>query len=896
MSEEERKENIEAENREWLNSLRWILENESKERAADILTLLENEAQKHGVASSRLLNTPYINTIPPENEEAYPGDLDIERKLIGIIRWNAMAMVVKANKKLKGIGGHISTYASIANLWEVGFNHFFKTAEDGRADMIYFQGHASPGIYARAFLEGRLSEDSLHHFRREIKYKDGLTSYPHPHLMPHFWRYPTVSMGLAPIMAIYQAKFNKYLKQRGLIPKNDQKVWVFLGDGEMDEPEARGAISSAARAKLENLIFVIDCNLQRLDGPVRGNHKIIQELESLFYGAGWNVIKVLWGKDWDSLFKKDTSGKLIEFLNKLPDGMLQKFAFEDGKYLREELFGKDEELKELVKNISDSELINLKRGGHDPSKIYNAYKAATEHTGEPTIILAQTIKGYGQGKGGEASNVSHQTKVLEKDDLKHFRDFFNVPVSDDELEEIPFIKPDEDSEEIQYLKNKRKKLGGFIPQRENKSEPLKVPNPEIFSSFFEGSGEDEVATTMVMVQILTKLFKDENYANHVVPIIPDESRTFGMESLFSQVGIYAPGGQKYEPVDQDSLLYYRESKDGAIMEEGITEAGCMANFIAAGTSYISHHRPMIPFYFFYSMFGFQRTGDLMWAAADAGAKGFLIGGISGRTSIPGEGLQHQDGQSHVYALTFPTLKAYDPAFAYELAVVVKRGIEQMYVDKEEVFYYITVGNDTYPMPPLPQNTEEKEPDGLDKGILKGMYRFKGSSKDKKEKKVHLFGSGAIMQETLKAAKLLEENYGASVDVWSITSYKALYDDAVDTERENRLKSQLNREPNYIQECLKEEEGVFVATSDFVKALPESIAKWFPSQLTSLGTDGFGRSDGRKELREFFEVNHAHIVYAALYDLSVNGEIETGELEKAAEDLEINPKKENPRTS
>lgn len=896
MSVEEKNNNVEAENREWLNSLRWVLENGSKERAAEILTLLEIEAQKYGVSPSRSFNTPYINTIPAENEEAYPGDLDIERKLMGIIRWNAMAMVVKANKKLKGIGGHISTYSSIANLWEVGFNHFFKTGEDGRSDMIYFQGHASPGIYARAFLEGRLTEDNLHHFRREIKYKDGLTSYPHPHLMPEFWRYPTVSMGLAPIMAIYQAKFNKYLKQRDLIPENKQKVWAFLGDGEMDEPEARGAISAAARDKLENLIFVIDCNLQRLDGPVRGNHKIIQELESLFLGAGWNVIKVLWGKDWDPLFEKDKSGKLIEILNELPDGMLQKFAFEDGEYLREELFGKDEELKELVKNISDSELINLKRGGHDPSKIYNAYKAATEHTGSPSIILAQTIKGYGQGKGGEASNVSHQTKVLKKEYLKHFRDFFNVPVSDDDLEKIPFVKPDEDSKEIHYLRKKRKELGGFIPEREDKSESLKMPDDGVFASFLEGSGDDEVATTMVMVQILSKLFKDENYADRVVPIIPDESRTFGLESLFSQVGIFAPGGQKYEPVDQDSLLYYRESKDGAIMEEGITEAGCMGNFIAAGTSYISHDRPMIPFYFFYSMFGFQRTGDLMWAAADAGAKGFLIGGISGRTSIPGEGLQHQDGQSQVYALAYPNLMAYDPAFAFELAIIVKRGIEQMYVNKEEVFYYITVGNDTYPMPPLPEDCGEWMPEGCEKGIVGGMYRFKRSSKDKKEKKVHLFGSGAIMQETLKAAKLLEEDYGASVDVWSITSYKTLYDDAVDTERENRLKSQLNKEPNYIQECLKEEEGVFVAASDFVKALPESVAKWFPSQLTSLGTDGFGRSDGRKELREFFEVNSSHIAYAALYDLAVKGEIETKVLKKAAEDLEIDPKKNNPRTS
>ncbi|RNL94514.1 pyruvate dehydrogenase (acetyl-transferring), homodimeric type [Sinomicrobium pectinilyticum] len=888
MTEKKKSEQFETENREWLDALRWQINNAPSGRAREILQLLRDEAAKHGIFPSQELQTPYINSIGTLQESAYPGNLKLEGKLTGLIRWNAMAMVAKANRELKGIGGHISTYASIADLWEVGFHHFFRIDEDGKADMVYFQGHASPGIYARAFLEGRLTEENLRHFRREIKYEDGLTSYPHPHLMPEFWRFPTVSMGLGPIMAIYQARFNKYLKQRGLISENKQKVWVFVGDGEMDEPEARGAISVAARDKLENLIFVVDCNLQRLDGPVRGNAKIIQELEGLFKGAGWNVIKVLWGKDWDPLFEKDKSGKLIRLLNRLPDGQFQKFAYEDGAFLRSELFGKEKELQELVKNYSDTELKDLKRGGHDPVKIYNAYKAASEHKGAPTVILAQTIKGYGQGSAGEASNVSHQTKTLKTEHLKYFRDFFHIPVSDDELEEIPFVKPDADSEEMKYLQQRRETLGGYIPKREDKSTALPPPDNSVFAQFLKGSGDNEAATTMVMVQLLGKLLKDEAYGKHIVPIIPDESRTFGMESLFSQVGIYTPEGQKYEPVDQDSLLYYKESDDGVIMEEGITEAGCMGGFIAAGTAHITHGFPMIPFYFFYSMFGFQRTGDLMWAAADAGARGFLIGGISGRTGIPGEGLQHQDGQSHLYAYAFPNVMAYDPSFAYELSVIVKNGLEQMYVEKRDLFYYITVGNDTYPMPEIPEGCEE--------GIVKGMYKYKKTSLDTKAKKAHLFGSGAILPEVLEAANLLEEEYRVAVDVWSITSYKALYDNAMDTERNNRLKAQLNREPSYIEKCLEKEEGVFVAASDFVKALPESIATWFPSKLSSLGTDGFGRSDGRKELRRFFEVDRRHIAYAALYDLAVTGKIKAEDLEKAAKKLELEPDKINPRTS
>jgi len=887
MPQKEKNTQQEVENREWLDSFRWILKNESPERAKYLLGLLENEAAKNGILTIKAEASPYINTIATQNEEAYPGDLEIEEKLMGLVRWNAMAMVVKANKKNEGIGGHISTYASISNLWEVGFHHFFKGIDKEPGDHIYFQGHASPGIYARAFMEGRLDEENLTNFRRELKSEKGLTSYPHPRLMPEFWNHPTVSMGLASITAIYQARFNKYLEKRELIEKNDRKVWAFLGDGEMDEPESKGALNIAAQDNLENLIFVIDCNLQRLDGPVRGNQKIIQELESTFNGAGWNVIKVLWSSDWDTIFSKDKTGKLIQKLNELPDGELQKYAFEPGSYMRENLFGDDEDLQKLVENLSDKELEKLRRGGHDPVKIYNAYKAAVEHKGQPTVILAQTVKGYGQGDAGEASNVSHQTKKMEKDGLKHFRDYFKVPVSDKDLEKIPFLRPEEDSEELKYLKQHREELGGFVPKREDKSEALKAPEESIFSNFFEGSGEDEAATTSVLVQIISKLLKDDNIGENIVPIIPDESRTFGMESLFQQAGIYAQGGQQYDPVDKDSLLYYKESKQGVILEEGITEAGCTSEFIAAGTAYLNHGLNMIPFYFFYSMFGFQRTADLIWAAADAGAKGFLIGGISGRTSLPGEGLQHQDGNSHLYALTFPNLKAYDPAFAYEVALIVRQGIKEMYTEKKDCFYYITLGNDTYPMPKMPKKIEED--------ILKGMYRFRKTSK-KYKKQAHLFGSGAIMKEVLEAAEILEKDYNVRIDIWSVTSYKALYDNAQDVERDNRLKAQMNKEINFIEDSLKDEEGVFVAATDYVKALPEAVSKYFPHKLTVLGTDGFGRSDTRAELRDFFEVNAAHIVYTVLYEFALQGEIKSNDLKEAAEKLNINPKKLNPRTS
>ncbi|HKL36837.1 MAG TPA: pyruvate dehydrogenase (acetyl-transferring), homodimeric type [Salegentibacter sp.] len=883
-----KKDSSQQENQEWIDSLTWIIENKSTKRAEELLNILEEEAKKHNVQLPNTLKTPYLNTISKNEEKEYPGDLELEEKILAYIRWNAMAMVVKANKADSGIGGHISTYASIAQLWEVGFHHFFKIEND-IADQVYFQGHASPGIYARAYMEGRLTKKNLENFRHEVQSEKGLTSYPHPHLMPNFWSNPTVSMGLGPIQAIYRARFNKYLYNRGLIEEDKSKVWAFIGDGEMDEVEARGAINIASRDELDNLIFVVDCNLQRLDGPVRGNAKVIQELEGLFKGAGWNVIKLLWGKEWDNLIEKDKTGKLQKKLDELTDGQLQKYAYSDGEFLRKDLFESDKDLKKLVEDYSDEELGNFKRGGHDPEKIYNAYKVALDTKSKPSIVLAQTIKGYGQGSAGEASNVSHKTKKFNKEQLEQFRDFFKVQVSDKDLEKIPFIKPKKDSKELKYLEEKRKDLGGYIPQRKDTSSKLKAPDVKIFESFLNGSGENEVATTMAMVQILGKLMKDENLGKLIVPIIPDESRTFGMESLFRQAGIYAPHGQKYDPVDEESLLYYKEAKNGAIMEEGITESGCMAEFIAAGTTYLTHGINTIPFYFYYSMFGFQRTGDLMWAAADAGAKGFLMGGISGRTSIPGEGLQHQDGQSHLYALAFPNLKAYDPAFAYELAVIVEEGIKAMYIENKDLFYYITIGNDTYPMPEMPENVDRE-------AILNGLYKFRKSKTRKKKKKAHLFGSGAIMKEVLEAAEILEEKFDVGADIWSITSYKNLYDNAIDTERSNRLKGQVNKEQNYIEQQLQDEKGTFVAASDYVKALPESLASYFPDELISLGADGFGRSDNREALRGFFEIDAPHIAYAALYGLAKQEQISMEELKKAAKKLKIDPQKTNPRTA
>ncbi|MCH8026574.1 MAG: pyruvate dehydrogenase (acetyl-transferring), homodimeric type [candidate division Zixibacteria bacterium] len=876
---------LEFENKEWLESIDYIYQNQGPKRVVELLKKLQLRAQQLGVPLQFTANTPYINTISVEEQPVYPGNRKIERRIKSIIRWNAMAMVVRANRQEAGIGGHISTYASAATLLEVGFNHFFKgKGKNYQGDQIYFQGHAAPGIYARAFLEGRLSLKHLENFRRELSEGGGLSSYPHPRLMPDFWEFPTVSMGLSSIMAIYQARFNHYLRDRGIKDTDGPKVWAFLGDGELDEPESLGAITLASREKLDNLIFVVNCNLQRLDGPVRGNGKVIQEFEAAFRGAGWNVIKVIWGDGWDPLFEQDDDGTLVKRMEEAVDGDYQKYSVSGGDYIREKFFGKYDKLTEMVSNLSDEQLHKLNRGGHDPEKVYAAYKKAVEHTGQPTVILAKTIKGYGLGEAGEGRNVTHQQKKLNEQELRDFRTRFGIPISDDDVAEAPFYKPADDSEEMQYLRARREELGGYVPKRIVAVDPIKPPPAEIFSEFYEGSGEREVATTMVVVQLLSKLLADKELGKYVVPIVPDEARTFGMESLFRKVGIYSRVGQLYEPVDRETLLYYKEATDGQILEEGITEAGSMSSFIAAGTAYASHGINMIPFFIFYSMFGFQRIGDLIWAAGDIQARGFLLGGTAGRTTLHGEGLQHQDGHSHVYAYALPNMKAYDPAFAYELAVIIKEGINRMFVKQEDLFYYLTVMNETYKMPKMPEGSEE--------GILKGIYRFSKSSHPSKSK-AHLFGSGTIINEVIKAQKILEEKYDVSADVWSVTSYKELYHDAIETERWNLLNPDKEQKLPYISEVLREESGVFVASSDYLKSLPLSIAKWLPGPLAALGTDGYGRSASRVALRNFFEIDHRFVIIAALLQLAEQGTVEKSVVAKAYKDLDINPQKLNP---
>jgi pyruvate dehydrogenase E1 component len=872
------------ENREWLDSIDFIIKNEDEERVEEIIDLLWERASEKGIQLKTHLNTPYINTIPASEEEPYPGNRELERKIKSIIRWNAMAMVVQANRKKEGIGGHISTYASAATLYEVGFNHFFKGGDgDTPADIIYFQGHAAPGIYARSFLEGRLSETQLENFRRELNPDGGLSSYPHPRLMDEYWQFPTVSMGLAPIMSIYQARFNKYLQDKGLLDAPDQKVWAFLGDGEMDEPESMGALTLASREELDNLIFVINCNLQRLDGPVRGNGSIIQELEAAFRGAGWNVIKVITGENWDPLFEKDEKGLLKKRLTEAVDGERQRYTLAEGDFIREKFFGKSKELKALVENLSDDEITKLRRGGHDPLKVFNAFNKAVKSKNKPTVVLTQTIKGYGMGEAGEGRNITHQQKKLNEEELIHFRDRFNIPISDEEVAKAPFYKPDEDSEEIKYLKKQREDLGGFLPKRKKKTPECDLPAPDIFDEFFKGSGKREVATTMAAVQMLSKLLKDKTAGKLVVPIVPDESRTFGMDSLFRQVGIYSHKGQLYEPVDRESLMYYKEAKNGAILEEGITEAGSMSSFIAAGTACSTHQINCIPFYVFYSMFGFQRIGDLIWAAADARAKGFMLGGTAGRTTLAGEGLQHQDGQSHLMALTVPTVRAYDPAFAYELAIIIRYGMNQMFKDGEDVLYYITIMNEKYKMPSMPSRK------GVEEEIIKGMYKYKSSTKNKHN--LHLLGSGSILNESLQAAEILKRDYDIYPEVWSVTSYKQLYDNAIETERVNTLNN--SNQKTFIEEMVGTKKGTFVAASDYVKALPLSVSKWFPGQFAALGTDGFGLSEHRDELRDHFEIDAKHIVWAALNSLYEQKKVDKQLLNKAKKKLEINPDKESP---
>jgi pyruvate dehydrogenase E1 component len=871
---------------EWVESFDEVVREEGQESAITLLDRLRGHAQSLGIALHFTANTPYLNTISFEKQAVFPGDQEIERRIKSLVRWNALAMVVRANRVDHSIGGHISTYASAATLFEVGFNHFFRgRTEEFEGDTVYLQGHASPGVYARAFLEGRLSMKQLENFRRELREGGGLSSYPHPWLMPTFWEYPTVSMGLSPLMAIYQARFNRYLEDRNLKPRTDAKVWAFLGDGETDEPETLGAITLASRENLDNLIFVINCNLQRLDGPVRGNGKIVQELEAAFRGAGWNCIKVLWGSDWDPLFERDTDGLLAKRLGEMVDGEAQKLSVETGAYVRQHVFGGDPRLLKMVEDLPDEALRTMRQGGHDPRKVYAAYKSAVEHKGSPTVILARTIKGYGLGESGEGRNITHQQKKLNEEELREFRSRFGIPISDEQLAETPFYLPPEDSREIQYLRARRQALGGYVPTRKDRSKPLVADHDALFKEFHSGSEGREVSTTMAFVGMLRQMLRDPEIGKLVVPIVPDEARTFGMESLFRQVGIYSSRGQLYEPVDVHTLLYYKEAKDGQILEEGITEAGSMASFIAAGSAYATHGINTIPFFIYYSMFGLQRISDFIWAAADMRCRGFMLGGTAGRTTLAGEGLQHQDGNSHVLALPIPTMRAYDPAFAYEIAVIIQDGIRRMYKDGENIFYYITVMNEAYAMPPMPAGVED--------GILRGMYKYRASEMKKPKLRAQLFGSGAILREVLKAQEILAEKYGVSADVWSVTSYKALYSDGIDTERWNLLHVGEKPRVPYVTQCLADADGVLVAASDYLKALPNLISRWTPRRLASLGTDGFGRSESRASLRDFFEVDARFITLATLYELFRDGKIESAVVQKAVQDLEINLDKPNP---
>ncbi|MCC7415883.1 MAG: pyruvate dehydrogenase (acetyl-transferring), homodimeric type [Acidobacteria bacterium] len=877
-----------VEAREWRDSLDYVLQSGGPVKVARLLRELTLHARQNGVKLPFTANTPYLNTISADEQVLMPGNPDVERRIKSMVRWNAAAMVVRANKAEEGIGGHISTFASSATLYEVGFNHFFRGHDNGDGDIIYFQGHAAPGIYARAYLEGRLDERHLENFRRELKPGGGLSSYPHPWLMPDFWEYPTVSMGLGPLMAIYQARFVRYLEDRGLRPRSDRKVWAFLGDGETDEPETLGAITLPARERLDNLIFVINCNLQRLDGPVRGNGQIIQELEAAFRGAGWNVIKVIWGREWDPLLAKDRDGLLVKRMGEIVDGQYQKYAVSGGAYVREHFWGADPRLLEMVAHLTDDQLKKMSLGGHDPIKVYNAYHAAVRHTGSPTVILARTIKGYGLGEAGEGKNITHQQKKMNEEELRAFRTRFGIPIADEDVAKTPFYRPPEKSAEARYIKERREALGGYIPRRKQRSEPLAAIPSEPFEEFFKGTGDRTASTTMVFVRLLSKLLRDKDLGRTIVPIVPDEARTFGMEALFRQVGIYAHAGQTYEPVDMDTLLYYKEASDGQILEEGITEAGSMSSFIAAGTAYATHGVNMIPFFIYYSMFGFQRIGDLIWAAGDSRTRGFMLGGTAGRTTLAGEGLQHQDGNSQLLAMAYPNCLAYDPAFAYELAVIIEDGIKRMYIDQEGVFYYLTVMNEQYAHPEMP--------DGAREGILKGMYRVRAAAHPDAPLRAQLLGSGAILPEVVRAQALLESDYHVSADVWSVTSYGQLYRDGHACERWNVLHPGEPRRVPWVAQCLEHAAGVFVAASDYVKVLPDSIDRWLPRPLISLGTDGFGRSESRAALRDFFEVDHRYIVVSTLAALARDGRIESSLVAKAIESYGINPGKPNPASA
>jgi pyruvate dehydrogenase E1 component len=873
----------------WIDSLGTVLEytlkNEGRERTAQFLGQLTDRLRNQGIEAPRVVSTPYVNTIPVEEQAPFPGDWAMERRIKSYVRWNAMAMVVNANRKHSGLGGHISTYASSATLYEVAFNHFLRGRnQDFSGDLVYFQGHATPGIYARAYLERRLNEKDLHNFRQELSEGGGLSSYPHPYLMPDFWQFPTVSMGLGPLCSIYQARFNRYLKARGFIQGEEPKVWAFLGDGETDEPESLGSLTLASRETLDNLIWVVNCNLQRLDGPVRGNGKIIQELEAIFQGAGWNVIKVIWGSDWDPILANDKSGLLLKRMEEAVDGDYQKYSVEPGSYTRKHFFGKYPDLLGLVNHLSDDQIHKLLRGGHDSRKVYAAYKAAMDHRGQPTVILAKTVKGYGLGEAGEGRNITHQQKKLNEKELREFRERFNIPISDEEIAETPFFRPSENSKETQYLLQRRKDLGGSLPRRVVQVEPIEVPPQDAFAELLKGSGRFELSTTMGFVRLLSLLIRNKSIGRQIVPIIPDEARTFGLDALFREVGIYSTKGQLYEPVDKKSLLYYHEAKDGQILEEGITEAGSMASFIAAGTSYANHGKHLIPFYIYYSMFGFQRIGDLMWLAGDIRAKGFLLGATSGRTTLNGEGLQHQDGHSLLTSTSIPTLLTYDPAFSYEVAVIIADGMRRMFTEGEDLFYYLTLYNENYPMPALPPGAEE--------GILKGLYRFRAGPENKGHK-AHILGSGPIIREALRAQEILAQKYDVSADVWSATSYKLLRNEALRIERWNMLHPTETPRRSYVQEVLEKETGVFVSVSDNMKLVADQIAPWVRGGLTTLGTDGFGRSDTRARLRRFFEVDAECTVIATLYALAKAGSVNRSLVGQAIKDLGVDPEKVYP---
>ncbi|TVS18518.1 MAG: pyruvate dehydrogenase (acetyl-transferring), homodimeric type [Gammaproteobacteria bacterium] len=877
------------ETREWLDALESVLEFQGTARANVLLERLSARMTETGARLPYTITTPYRNTIPPTREARMPGDLFMERRIRSLIRWNALAMVMRANQEDPGIGGHIASFASSATLYDVGFNYFFKGPNDKHSgDLVYIQGHCAPGIYARSYLEGRLTEAQLDNFRQEVD-GQGLPSYPHPWLMPDYWQFPTVSMGLGPIMAIYQAHIMKYLDARGLVPKHDRKVWAFLGDGECDEPESLGAISLAGREGLDNLIFVINCNLQRLDGPVRGNGKIIQELEGVFRGAGWNVLKVVWGRHWDPLFESDDKGKLLQRMNETVDGEYQNYKAKGGAYTREHFFGTDPELLKMVEHLSDDDIMRLNRGGHDPYKVYAAYHAAVNHSGQPTVILAKTVKGYGMGESGESENTAHQAKKLGVDDLKHFRDRFNIPLTDAQLEEVPYYRPDSQSPEMVYMRRQREPLGGELPQRRRRSEELPIPELERFENVLKGSGDREISTTMAFVRILSTLLRDKQLKDRIVPIIPDEARTFGMEGLFRQLGIYSSAGQLYEPVDSGGIAPYKETGDGQVLEEGINEAGSMSAWIAAATSYSSNNFPLVPFYIFYSMFGFQRIGDLAWAAGDIQARGFLLGGTAGRTTLNGEGLQHQDGHSHLQAATIPNCIAYDPTYAYELAVIIHDGMRRMVVEQQDVFYYVTVMNENYVQPEMPANSAD--------GIIRGLYRLEADSGTARagSKAVQLLGSGTILLEVRAAAEILREKYGVAVDVWSATSFNELRRDGLAADRWNLLHPEEEPRVPYVTDCLGAVEAPVIAATDYMKAFADQIREWVPHPYRVLGTDGYGRSDTREKLRHFFEVDRRFIVVAALKSLADRQIIPATDVSAAIAHFGIDPEKPDPVT-